>query len=281
MARYVRGLGWANLACNILLVVTGGAVRLTGSGLGCPTWPRCDRGSLVPRGAVSAHTIIEFGNRTLTFVLAAVAIATVVATIGYARRTGRGDLTRLSVLVALSIPLQAVLGGITVLTKLNPWVVSLHLLASMAIISAAVVYLFRLEHGRREPSPMDVRGRLAWATYAAAWAVLYVGTVTTGSGPNAGDRTARRTGLNIEQVAQLHADLAFLLVGLTVGLVALVPLRRAAIALLAVELAQGVVGFVQYFTHLPVLVVLIHMLGAALTVAAATWALLSARRSPA
>ena len=279
LARHLRPLGWANLAANVLLVLTGGAVRLTGSGLGCPTWPRCDRGSLVPRGALSTHTIIEFGNRTLTFVLAAVAIATVIAAVSHARQTGRRDLRTLAIVVALSIPAQAVLGGITVLTKLNPWVVSLHLLASLAIISAAVVFLYRLAHGPRVATPMDVRGRLAWGTYAAAWAVLYLGTVTTGSGPNAGDRQARRTGLNIEQVAQLHADLVFLLVGLTVGLLALARVRRAAATLLAVELGQGVVGFVQYFSHLPVAIVLVHMLGSALTVAAATWALLSARDS--
>jgi cytochrome c oxidase assembly protein subunit 15 len=286
--RWIRPLGWASLVMNAVLVVTGGAVRLTDSGLGCPTWPHCTTGSFTPHGAMGIHSAIEFGNRLLTFVLAAVAVATFVAAWRYMRTHGRRDLMWLALLMGLFIPAQAVIGGITVLTQLNPWVVSLHLLSSMAIIGIAVVFLFRQ---RRPDLPAPVRGPvgwLAWATFAAAWAVLYVGTVVTGSGPHAGDAKAPRNGLDSLEISQLHADLVFLFIGLTVGLLftlhathAARAARVAAWALLGVELSQGVIGYVQYFTGLPVVLVGFHMLGAAMVSAAVTWALLETRHSAA
>ena len=130
----LRLAAWATLVANIAIVVTGGVVRLTGSGLGCPTWPRCTDESFTPHRALDVHSAIEFGNRMITFLLAAVAIATVVA----AWRVGRRGLLRLAVLLALGVPAQAVLGGVTVLLDLNPWVVAGHLLISMAMISVAV-----------------------------------------------------------------------------------------------------------------------------------------------
>jgi cytochrome c oxidase assembly protein subunit 15 len=273
----VRGFGWATLVANTMLVVTGGAVRLTGSGLGCPTWPRCTDESFRPHGALDLHEAIEFGNRMLTFVLVAVAVATFVA----AWRTGRRDLRRLSVILALGIPAQAVIGGITVLTDLNPWVVSFHLLCSMAIIGLAVLFIRRIDR----PDPVRVTGALpglAWVTFAAAWAVLYLGTVVTGSGPHAGDVKAPRNGLDPLQVSQLHADSVFLFIGLTIGLLfalaatgAAGEARRAVVVLLAVSLGQGAIGFVQYFTDLPEVLVGFHMLGAALISAAVTWVLLT------
>jgi cytochrome c oxidase assembly protein subunit 15 len=279
VARYVRPLGWATLVANTLLVVTGGAVRLTGSGLGCPTWPRCTDESFVPHGALGLHGAIEFGNRTLTFVLVAIAVATFVA----AWDTGRRDLRRLSTALALGIPAQAVIGGVTVLTDLNPWVVSFHLLCSMAIIGLAVLFIRRID----QPSPRAERGpvvALAWATFAAAWAVLYVGTVVTGSGPHAGDAQAPRNDLDPLQLSQLHTDVVFLLLGLTVGLLAAVraigappEARRAVQVLLAVEIGQGAIGFVQYATDLPEVLVGLHMFGAALVSATVTWVLLAIR----
>jgi cytochrome c oxidase assembly protein subunit 15 len=279
-ARLVRPLGWASLVANIVLVVTGGAVRLTGSGLGCPTWPRCTDESMTPHGNLNMHSAIEFGNRTLTFVLTAIAIATLVA----AWNTGRRDLRLLSLGIALGIPAQAVVGGITVLTDLNPWVVSLHLLSSMAIIGVAVVFLWRID---RADVPV-VAGPvvwLAWATFAAAWLVLYVGTVVTGSGPHAGDADAPRNGLSPLQMSQLHADLVFLFIGLSVGLLfAALALRspggtvQAVLVLLGVEVAQSAIGFVQYFTDLPIVLVAFHMLGAAVISAAVTWVLLRVRQ---
>jgi heme a synthase len=271
---WLRRLAWATLVANVALVVTGGAVRLTGSGLGCPTWPRCDDQSFTPHGATGIHQLIEFGNRTLTFVLVAIAVATYVA----ARQSGRRDLTRMSLLLALAIPAQAVLGGITVLTDLNPWVVSLHLVISLVIVSAAVLFLHRLDHPAR-PRASGMVAALACTTYAVTWLVLYAGTVVTGSGPHAGDAKAPRNGLDPLQISQLHADLVFLLIGLSAGL--WFALRaagadpRPATALLAVEALQAAIGFVQYFAGLPVAVVMLHMLGAALVVAAATVLLIS------
>jgi cytochrome c oxidase assembly protein subunit 15 len=277
---WLRGWGWASLVANCVLVVTGGVVRLTGSGLGCPTWPRCTEESFTPHGAYNVHSVIEFGNRMLTYVLVAVAVGTFVA----AWQSGRRDLRRIALVMALGIPAQAVIGGITVLTNLNPWVVSLHLLCSLAIITASVLFLHRLE----QPAPaVPARGPvagLAWATFAAAWAVLYVGTVVTGSGPHAGDANSDRNGLDPLQLSQLHADAVFLFVGLTVGLLfALLATggapraRRAVVVLLGLELAQGAIGFVQYFTDLPIVLVGFHMLGAALVAAAVAWVLVEVR----
>jgi heme a synthase len=281
-SRWLRRTGWASLVANIGIVLTGGAVRLTSSGLGCPTWPRCTRHSLTPHGALSYHQAIEFGNRTLTFVLTAVAVVTLVA----AWRSGRRDLRVLAVLMALGIPAQAVLGGITVLTDLNPWIVSLHLLVSLAIVSTAVLYLWRIDRpaGRESADPPSPLLWLAWSTYAVAWVVLYLGTVVTGSGPHAGDASAPRNGLDPRDVSQLHADLVFLLVGLTLALLLVVRVvpstagqRRAVLVLLLVEVGQAVVGFVQYLTDLPVGLVELHLLGASLLVATVTWVLLEVR----
>ena len=274
---WVRRLGWATLLANIAIVITGGAVRLSGSGLGCPTWPRCTDKSFTPHGALDLHSAIEFGNRTLTFVLTAIAVATFVSALS----TGRSDLRRLALLLGLSVPAQAFLGGMTVLTDLNPWVVSFHLLFSMGIISLAVLYLHRTSQDGRASIEASARSRprthtLAWATWAVAWVVLAMGTVVTGSGPHAGDVTAPRNGLDPLQVSQLHADLVFLLVGLTVALV-IVHSSLVTWTLLVVELAQGLVGFVQYFTDLPVVLVGLHLLGASVLMAVVTQTVISVR----
>jgi cytochrome c oxidase assembly protein subunit 15 len=273
MRPWLRRLGWATLLGNIGIVLTGGAVRLTASGLGCPTWPRCTDESFTPHGALEFHSAIEFGNRTLTFVLSAIAIATFVS----AWQSRRRDLRVQAFWLGLGIPAQAIVGGITVLTDLNPWVVSFHLLVSLAIISLAVRYLHRIDNPaqpvaeRRTPSL-----RLAWATYAVTWVVLYLGTVVTGSGPHAGDLDVPRNGLDPEQLSQLHADFVFLLIGLTVALVIVHP-SRATWALLAVELAQGLIGVVQYLTDLPVVLVGFHLLGAAVLTAVVTQMVITVR----
>jgi cytochrome c oxidase assembly protein subunit 15 len=273
---WLRRFAWATLAANVLLIVTGGAVRLTGSGLGCPTWPRCTDSSFTPHGTIGPHQLVEFGNRTLTFVLVAIAVATFVV----ARASGRRDLTRMSVLLALAIPAQAVLGGITVLSDLNPWVVSLHLIISLAIVSLAVLFLHRLDHPAVAPATGMVPA-LAWTTYAVTWLVLYAGTAVTGSGPHAGDAKAHRNGLDPLQISQFHADLVFLLIGLSGGLWfalrAMGSDPRPATLLLGVEAVQAAIGFVQYFAGLPVAVVMLHMLGAALVIASSTWLLISVR----
>ncbi len=276
--RQARWAGWASVVANIGIVVTGGAVRLTGSGLGCPTWPRCTDESFTPHGELEFHSAIEFGNRLLTFVLVAVAVLTFVA----ALRTGRRELVRLSVVLALGIPMQAIIGGITVLTDLNSWVVSLHLLLSMALVALSVRFLQVL--ARPVPAVRGPAVGLAWGTFATAWVVFYLGTIVTGAGPHAGDAATERNGLDPAQWSQLHADAVFLLLGLTIGLVVTLLVQRAsreavqaALVLLGVELAQGVIGFVQYFTDLPVLLVGLHLLGAAVLSACVTWTLLRVR----
>ncbi len=278
--RWLPRLAWASLGVNILIVVSGGVVRLTGSGLGCPEWPRCTEQSFVPHGALGVHGVIEFGNRLVTFLIAAVAIATFVA----AWRVGRRPVTRLALVLALGVPAQAVLGGVTVLVDLNPWVVAGHLLLSMALIGVAVA-LVRQVRGGDQPRSVAVPRPMAWLVrliFVVGWVVLYLGTVVTGSGPHAGDVQAPRNGLDPRAVSQLHVDLVMLLLGLTVAawlvmraLPAPGSARDAVQVLLLVELAQSAVGFVQYFTGLPVLVVAVHLLGAALVSAALTWLLLS------
>jgi cytochrome c oxidase assembly protein subunit 15 len=264
----VSRIALANVVANGLIVVTGGAVRLTGSGLGCPTWPRCTDDSFVATPELAGHGAIEFGNRLLTFVLTAVAIATLVAVFRSARR----DLRRLAVLSFLGIPAQALLGGVTVLTGLNPWTVAAHFLLSMVLVLIATTLWLR----SREPGVGQLLVRRPFALLttgiaATVAAVLVVGTVVTGSGPHSGDPAAGRTGLDPELMSQLHADVVFLLIGLTVALLVALHatdspgrVRRAARDLLVVQLAQGVIGYVQYFTHLPALLVLLHMAGAVL-----------------
>ncbi|GAA2118591.1 COX15/CtaA family protein [Nocardioides bigeumensis] len=286
----VEGWLWrlsvANLVANMLIVVTGGAVRVTGSGLGCPTWPRCTEGSYRPHGALGVHGAIEFGNRMLTFVLVAIAIACWVAALVLLVRRWRA--TRpwrffwLATGVVLGIPAQAVIGGFTVLTDLNPYVVAFHLLVSMALIGLCVV-LVDAQRGPPRPAAPPRMRRLTWVVFAAAWVVLYLGTVVTGSGPHSGDLDARRTGLDPQLMSHVHAIAVYVLVAVTVGLVVTAHrtgagiVLRAGLLLLGVELAQGFVGFTQYFLDLPEALVVLHLLGAALVSACATAVPLSAR----
>src|SRR6185436_13874662 len=147
LARWLRPLAWATLVANVVLVVTGGAVRLTGSGLGCPAWPRCTESSFTPHGAMSLHAAIEFGNRMLTFVLVAIAVAAFLAAWGSPRR----DVRVLAFVLALGIPAQAIIGGVTVLTDLNPWIVSFHLLVSLAMVCLSVVLIRWVGEGDGPP----------------------------------------------------------------------------------------------------------------------------------
>lgn len=277
---WLTGWAWASIVANCVIVVTGGVVRLTGSGLGCPTWPRCTERGFTPHGALDVHSAIEFGNRLLTFVLVGIAVATFVS----AWQSGRRDLRLLALIMGLGIPAQAVIGGITVLTDLNPWVVSFHLINSLVIIALAVVYLHRIEHPRW-PHAGGPIAALGWVTTAAGTAVLYLGTVVTGSGPHAGDARAPRNGLDPLQLSQLHADAVFLFVGLTIGLLFAVrtlgsaPAVRAVGLLLWLEFAQAAVGFVQYFTDLPILLVGLHLLGSAMITAALAHTLVSTLRA--
>lgn len=280
------GLAWANLVANIGIVVTGGAVRLTGSGLGCPTWPKCTEDSYVAHGELGLHGVIEFGNRLLTFVLVAIAIACWAAAVQRLRGGGERRPVVLATIIALGIPLQAVIGGITVWTDLNPWIVALHLLLSMAMIGLCTMLIDEVAAGTRGAAGTGARA-LAWAVFAAGWLALYLGTVVTGSGPHSGDEDSRRTGLDPQLFSHVHAASVYLLVGLTIALLVLArrtgqeALLAPVGALLLVELVQAVIGFVQYFNGVPELLVGFHLLGAGLTSAALTWVVLRTRATAA
>jgi cytochrome c oxidase assembly protein subunit 15 len=271
----LRRLALASVIVNVGIVVTGGAVRLTNSGLGCPTWPRCNGAQLVPSHKLGAHGAIEFTNRTLTFVVGVTLVLTALAAWRQRRQLG------LAVLALAGVPAQAVLGGVVVLTDLNPWLVAAHFLLSAAII--AVTFLLWWRVGEHRSAVVPAAGRMLTAVLVLVTAlVLVAGTVVTGAGPHAGDLKnghVHRIDLPIAGLAQLHADLVMALIGLTIGVLALAhvvgsrPLRTAAAVLLGVELAQGVIGYTQYFLHVPPVLVGLHMLGACLVWLAAlrTW----------
>jgi heme a synthase len=282
--RTVRRLALASLVVLTLIVVTGASVRLTASGLGCPTWPRCTEDSFVTQPEMGAHGIIEFGNRLLTFVVGAVVLATIAATL--LRRPWRRDLSVLAGALLAGVVAQGVLGGITVLTGLNPVTVAAHFLLSMVLLVAAVVLHVRTGEPagpavRVVPDPLVTLGRLVVGVTAV---VLVLGTVVTGTGPHSGDPDAARLNLDERTVSQAHADGVFLLVGLIVAMLlalravdAPALARRRAAVLLGIVLAQGLIGFVQYATGLPVLLVGAHVLGACLVWIAALRLLLALR----
>lgn len=296
-ARWVRGVFVANLVAQVGIIVTGGVVRLTGSGLGCPTWPECVEGSYVPtaRQAEEWHKYVEFGNRLLTFVLGVLAIAAVVAAlVDAARRRAAGRPSRRAVLALAFVPLvgtlaQAVLGGITVLTGLNPVTVASHFLLSMVIVAGCVLLVVRSGEGGDHPVVPVVRTEVRWlsrALVAVAAVVVVMGTVVTGAGPHSGDAdTEARFPIDPRTAAWLHADVVLLFLGLLVGMVLalyLVDAPRRSVRLawivVAVALAQGAIGYLQYFTGLPWVAVALHMLGAALLWVSVLWLHLSLRR---
>ncbi|MHA7238805.1 COX15/CtaA family protein [Arthrobacter sp. TMS1-12-1] len=280
----VRRLAVASLVSQIAIVVTGGAVRLTASGLGCPEWPRCTADSIVTTPEMGFHGVIEFGNRLLTFVLVVIAVAMIVSVLGMRRQ--RKDLFRLSVGLFLGIPAQAVIGGITVWTGLNPWVVGLHFVVSMVLVALATVLVARARLDidqyrtvRAPAAPPLLRRLLLTATVLSSITIL-LGVVVTGAGPHAGDHGAARNGLDAVLVTRLHALPVYLLVA-TVALAVVVAyrsgvhekLRRALALFAAIVLLQGAIGYAQHFLHLPIALVALHMLGASLLMAAAVHAL--------
>jgi heme a synthase len=269
--RRLRRFTLAALATNVLIVFSGGLVRVTGSGLGCPTWPRCDEDSFVPtRGSAHAgwQTAVEFGNRLMTFVVLAAAVAVV-----WELRRQRGrhprSLVRLGWLLPIGVMTQALMGGVTVLLGLTPWTVAAHFLLSMALIAVAGVLYERVRTS--EPQPLPGAG-LRWATAVLAVVgavVLVLGTLVTGAGPHAGDPSTPRLAADIRILALAHADVVWLFVGLTVALVAVTwhgppRLHRALRALLALQLLQGGIGYTQYAIGIPAGLVAAHILGASL-----------------
>ena len=268
--RTFRRLTLLGVIMLALIVVTGGAVRLTGSGLGCPTWPQCGDGSFVPHSAYSINGAIEFGNRLVSVVIGVVMLATPLAALRL--REPRRDLVLLSFGLWGGFLAQVVLGGITVLVKLHPATVAAHFLVSMVLLFNAVVLHRRARQAPGRTTPA-VRMELLWLArllVVVAAAALAIGTVVTGSGPHSGDsEEVVRFGFDIVTVAQLHADVAMVLTGLTLAMVFVVRLagapaeaRRSANALLLAVVAQGAIGFAQYFTGVPEVLVALHMAGA-------------------
>ena len=259
-----RRLALASIVVNVGIVVTGGAVRLTNSGLGCPTWPHCSGAQLVPTRQLGVNGIIEFTNRTLTFVVGVVLLATLLVAWRQHRQT------RLALVAFLGVPAQAVLGGIVVLTHLNPWLVASHFLLSSAIIAATVLLWWRVS-GREPVAAAPPTRALAAGLVVLTAAVLAIGTVVTGTGPHAGDASSRRYGFNIEDVARIHGELAWVTIAFTIAVtIALyrtggpAAAKRRAWELIALIVAQGAVGYTQYFLGVPAGLVLLHMLGAVL-----------------
>jgi heme a synthase len=281
--RIVRGphalRGWAivSLIMNIVIVVTGGLVRLTGSGLGCPTWPRCTEDSYVSHPELGIHGAIEFGNRLFTLVLVTTAALTFISAVLY-REDGRPrtDLRWLAGGLALGIPLQGVIGGITVLTQLNPYVVGLHLLLSMVLIALAVWLVRKTWH----LAPVGVSRLSVIATrvtFVLMWLAIWLGTLVTGSGPHAGDENAPRNGLDAMLLIRLHTSVVYAAVAASIVCFALLR-SRAVLLLLLVELLQVGIGVAQYQLGMPIWLVALHLLGASLAIAATTNLMLSVSR---
>ncbi len=282
--RWIRAIFVGNLVAQSAIIVTGAVVRLTGSGLGCPTWPQCVEGSYTPtaRQEEAFHKYIEFGNRLLTFVVVIIALAVLVAVLMNARSRNRSAIPQRPAIIILAIipfigtAAQAVLGGVTVLTGLDPLIVSAHFLLSMVLVTAAVVLVARSGDLGDQPvihlTPKPVRF-LTWLLVSVAALVVVLGVITTGSGPHSGDaQSEARFSFDPQTVSWLHADAVFLFIGLLIGLIVSLMLfkrtgsmRKRTLLLIALTLTQGGIGYIQYFTGLPSALVAVHVLGAVLT----------------
>lgn len=270
----MRRLAAAGIAVNAFIVVSGGLVRVTKSGLGCPTWPRCTPESLLPAAhadVAMTQTLIEFGNRLLTFVLLLVAVVVFLA--AAALRDRRPDLARLAVVQPVGVLAQAALGGATVLTGLHPVLVGVHYLLSALVLVACVALFVRAGEGDL-PSTATVNPaayRLAVALPVLAFGVLAAGTVVTGAGPHAGDDTAPRYDFlgarTVEATARVHSVLVWVTLAVVVGLLVLARrdgnrrLTQRLWVLLAVSAAQGGLGYLQYALGVPAWLVLLHVAG--------------------
>jgi len=270
----LRLLALLGVLGNVLIVVSGGAVRVTKSGLGCPDWPRCTGDSLVPTHNPEHHVLnmsIEFGNRLITFLVLGIGVLVFVAALRL--RPRRRPLVWWALAQPMSVVAQAVIGGIVVLTKLHPAAVSLHFLVSPALLVFCVALWVRAGEGDAPPRRLAgpwTRG-LAAVLLASCAAVLVAGTVVTGTGPHAGDAESRRYGFDITEVARIHGELAWLTIALTVAVIAALyrtggpaAARRRALELAVLIVVQGAIGYTQYFLGVPAGLVLLHMLGAVL-----------------
>lgn len=260
----------------VLNVVTGAAVRLSDSGLGCPDWPTCSQHRLTP--ALSLHPLVEFGNRVVVFLLIVACAVTVVA--AFLRRPARTDLRWLSGGLVLGVVGEAVLGGVVVYTKLNAYVVMTHFMVGMALLAVAVLLTLEAGHapGRGRPAVGDGVRWMGRALVAMTVLVLAAGAATTGTGPHAGGKGAKRIPLGLEDMTRIHAEVVLATAALLVGLLwvlwrsdAPARIQNAGRVVLAVMAVQGVIGYTQFFTHLPAVLVGIHVFGASMVWVAVLW----------
>jgi len=276
-ATSMRRIALAGVIADTAIMSTGAAVRLSSSGLGCPDWPRCSAADVVASknaGQTLLNTWIEFGNRLLNFPLVIITVLVFIAAWRFRPGgTRRRDLVWLGAAQPLGVVAQAVIGGIVVLTKLNPTAVSIHFLVSTAIVAAAVVLHVRSTEGTQPPRDLARRDLrvLSGVLIAVTTAMMAAGTVVTGTGPLAGNAAAPRYKLPLEGVTQLHADVGWLMGGLALALVLGLRLSgaprrtlRAAWIMIGALALQGVIGYVQYFTHLPAGLVWVHVTGSVL-----------------
>lgn len=268
----IKFYAWASLVSQILIVVTGGAVRLTGSGLGCPTWPECEPGSLTNVPELGIHGVIEFANRLLTFVLLLIALFTFI-TVLRLKRNERPVFFWTSLVLGLGIVAQAVIGGITVLTGLNSWIVGAHFIVSGALIAVATVLVWHARGHQIHHIPRAFRSHVV-LTYLVGVLTVVIGVIVTGSGPHAGDADTPRNGLNSDLLVHVHSYPAYAILALILlQIVYLVRLKQklvGTLVLLATIGAQALVGLVQSWYGLPIALVALHMLGASVLVSLLT-----------
>lgn len=286
-ARLVRGFAWAALIANAVISVSGAVVRVTGSGLGCSTWPDCQPGTLIPEyrtGLAAIHQAIEFGNRTITGPVAIASLGTFVLIL--LLKPARRQLRLLALIGPIGVAFQAVWGGITVHLDLVWWTVMPHLLVSLVLVFFAAVVAVRLDEPDGPARLMAPRPlvALSWATAGVLAAVTVSGSIVTATGPHAGDADTPRLGWDLREAAQLHADLMFLYLGLIAALaVALVAtkaprtLKRRIGWLIGLTVAQGALGMTQYFLGVPEVMVVAHVALAVWLTAVAAFTCLATR----
>lgn len=277
---------WASLVSQILIVVTGGIVRLTGSGLGCPTWPKCTEESLVTVPEMGIHGVIEFANRLLTFVLALIALLTFLTILALGKKLRKGLLMP-ALILGLGIPAQAILGGFTVLTQLNPWFVGAHFVLSGIMIAVAALLVFRALPPRHVPVSPAI-WRTANPIALVGTITVLVGVLVTGAGPHSGDANSIRNGLDLELWQHVHSYPAYLLLLLTLIQLGLLSKRdrsglersyqlKVSAWLVVTTIAQALIGVIQARLGVPGGLVALHMLGASVMCALLTFQWLAIR----
>lgn len=286
--RIVRRAALSAVVMSVLIVVTGGAVRLTGSGLGCDTWPKCTDDSLIATPEQGLHGAIEFGNRMLTYVLCAAVGWAIIA--ARSAKPGRPGLTRLAWSQFWLVMANGIIGGITVLTELNPWTVAGHFLLASALLTVTTLTWLRTGEGDGAPRPRVPRPvrKLSWALIISSVVLIAAGTTVTGSGRHAGDSSeVPRMPFDYVTVAHVHAVFAWVVCALAVAMWLVLRVvdapadtRARARDLVLVLLAQGAIGYVQYFTDTPEVLVGSHMLGSCLVWIAVLRVAMSTRERP-